>query len=180
MNLDNVQAEYQEEFDSVVDWCDRIYYSEFDKHFSDQRELFVKLKDKSKPITDTELESIIMEVPIHMFDVAEALNNFQMKYEILKLETKRKESTLAKESTESSETKRKEDAADKVIGDKVLLLAYSNVIARVEKEMSYSRELIMAAKKLYDRRTQVESANPISEQVSAGLPDYEPSKTYIK
>lgn len=180
MNLNDIQAQYQDDFDATTEWCENIYQLEFDAYFRDQQLLYSKIKDKSKPISDSELESIIMEVPIQMFDVAEALNNFQMKYEILRLELKRKESKLAKESTESSETKRKEEAADEVVGDKILLLAYSNVIARVEKQISYSRELIMAAKKLYDRRTQVESANPISEQVHEALPDYSPSKTYIK
>lgn len=181
MNLQDICNEYQDDFNSITEWCDNIYEKRFSTYFVDQRNLSTRLKSKTKPISDEELEFILMEVPLHMFDVSEALNNFQMEYEVLKLEVKGKETRLAKESKESSETKRKESASEQIIADKILLLAYSNVLARVEKEISYSRELIMAAKKLYDRRTQTENANPISEQVSTGLPDYQPSnKQYIK
>lgn len=181
MDLNMICDEYQEDFNSITEWCDKIYEKRFSAYFTDQRELSNRLKSKTKPISDDELEFILMEVPLNMFDVSEALNNFQMEYEVLKLEVKGKETKLAKDSTESTETKRKEFAAEQVIGDKILILAYNNILARVEKEISYSRELIMAAKKLYDRRTQTECANPISEHVSLSLPEYQPAtKQYVR
>ena len=68
--------------------------------------------------------------------------------------------------------------------DKILILAYDNLITRVEKEMSYSRELIMSAKKIYDARRNTEQSNPVSEVNSKqnDLPDYYSStsgKQYI-
>ena len=68
--------------------------------------------------------------------------------------------------------------------DKILILAYDNLITRVEKEMSYSRELIMSAKKIYDVRRNTEQSNPVSEVSSKqnDLPDYYSStsgKQYI-
>lgn len=180
LNLQEVENSYSDDLSSTVQWCDEIYESNFSKFFKEQRELFSRLKSKSRPITDTELEWILTEVPMNLFDVSEVLNTFQMKQEVIKLQSKQKESELIRSSTEPSDSKRREEASSKLLEDKVLLLAYSNVISRVEKEMSYSRELIMSAKKIWDGRRTTEHSNPVGDvDPGQNLPDYT-GKSYIK
>ena len=184
VNLNKKAEEYAEDLDSTVEWCDSIYESQFSKFFKDQRDLFDRLKSKSRPITDTELEWILTEVPMNLFDAAESLNTLQMKQEIIKLQSKQKESELIKNSKESSDSKKREEASLQTLEDKILLLAYSNIICRVEREMSYSRELIMSAKKIWDGRRNTEKSNPIGD-VNPGedLPEYNATsknKSYIK
>lgn len=181
-NLTDIQSQYDADLDATEQWCNEIYESQFSRFFSTQRKLFDRMKSKSRPITDTELEWILTEVPMNLFDASEVLNTFQMKEEVIKLQLKHKEVELMKQSKESSQDRKREAVSDELLGDKVLLLAYNNVISRVEKEMSYSRELIMSAKKIYDRRKETEQSNPVSEvSTKDDLPDYMPSpKTYIK
>lgn len=183
IDLNNIQRSYSADLDSIQSWCDEIYETKFAEYFKSQRELFNRLKSKSRPITDEELEWILTEVPMNLFDVSEKLNSFQMNQEIIKLELKGKESELLKSCQESSQDKKRESVSNQLIGDKILLLAYNNVLARVEREMSYSRELIMSAKKIYDRRRETEHSNPVSE-INPGddLPDYSniSNKRYIK
>lgn len=181
IDLVKTQDMYKDDIDATVDWCDEIYEKQFSSFFKDQRDLFSRLKSKSRPITDTELEWILTEVPMNLFYASEALNTLQMKQEIIKLQSKQKENEIIKSSNESSEAKKREEANQKTLEDKVLLLAYSSVLSRVEREMSYSRELIMSAKKIWDGRRNTERSNPVNEvNPTNELPDYVPGKSYIK
>ena len=184
-SLDEISKEYADELDGLDDWVQSTYDSVFSKYFINQRSLHEKMLDVDKPITDSELESIMVDIPLQLFSVSEVLNNFRLKCEAIKLHIKDKEYNIVKDkSIDSSETKRKEYAAHTVLEDKFLLSAYESVIARVEKEMSYSRELVMSAKKIWDGRKV--NNNPIGEvnpeEDCEELPEYKPvriSKAYI-
>ena len=176
LNLKAIEQRYADDLKSVSDWCDETYAESFQPYFKDQRALFSRLKSKSRTITDAELEWILTEVPVNLFEVAESISALQTSQEVLKLSIKRREADIAKVSTESSESKRKEYAALETIDDKILLLAYGNLLTRVEKEMSYSRELIMSAKKIWDARKRTEESNPVSEISPTELPEYNQTK----
>ena len=173
MNLFEVESKHSEDLSAVDSWCDEIYQKNFSKYFSDQRSLFDRLRSKSHPITDQELEWILTQVPVNLFDASEKLSKLQTYQEVLKLNVKKKE----------TKCRRTEDNEDEIFEDKVLLLAYSSILTRVEKEMSYSRELIMSAKKIWDSRRRTDASNPVSEMSSVdNLPDYSVSiknKSYI-
>ena len=49
-------------------------------------------------------------------------------------------------------TKRQEAAAQITAGDRLLSSVYTIISERVDKQVSFSRELIMSAKKLWDAR----------------------------
>lgn len=103
--------------------------------------------------------------------------------EVVKLKRKEKRSKSYMQSSARNDVGRSADADASVVEDDILLLAFSTIIQRVENEISFCRELIMGAKKVYDRRKATESASPINPPMGAGvkhdLPDY-PSQTYIK
>ncbi len=180
MNLNDIAKKYSEDVDAVNDWSNEIYDENFKCYFDGQRKLFERLKSKDRPITDTELEWILTQTPINLFYASEKLNNIQTQSEIIKLEVKHKQLEAKKASLEKSDTAKSQEAEDAVIEDKILLIAYDAILSRVDREMAYSRELIMSAKKIYDRRKGTEQSNPVSEikPVHQTLPDY--GKEYIK
>lgn len=187
MSLSQCRERYDESITGMRDWCSNMYDSIFAKYFDSQRSISLSIRSNLRPISDDELEKILTEVPMNLFDASEALSSIRTESEIIKLEVKRRELEAVKNSQESSEVKRKEEAAILTTEDKILLMAYDNLITRVEKEMSYSRELIMSAKKIWDSRKG--GLNPVSE-VNPSLPDYDyhsttgsnpcEHKTYIK
>lgn len=177
--LVNCRNQYLGSIEGMKAWCEDIYNTRFSSYFRDQRDIGSSIRSKSRPISDEELEKILTEVPMNLFDVSERLSELRTESEVIKLEVKRKEIELAKISSETTEVKRKEEAAVLTTEDKILLMAYDNIITRVEKEMSYSRELIMSAKKIWDGRKS--TTNPVGE-ITSNLPDYNYSqnKSYIK
>jgi len=177
IDLNSIVSENFEDTNAVVSWCSEIYDEKFAEFFLDARVLFEKLQSKSHPITDDDLSQILMDIPMKLFDVSEVLNQFRLNYEVVKLKNKQKESNLIKSSSESTASKRKIDAELKMISDKILVLAFDSVITRVENEISFCRELIMSAKKLWDARRKSEQSNPVSEVTE--LPDYH-ATSYIK
>lgn len=181
--LSSVSEYYRANMDDVLLWCDSIYQSEFAEYFDSERTLYSKLKSKQKLITDGELEDILTTLPLQLFSVSEHLSNLRIKYEVVKLGIKEKVAFAEKSSSASTATARKEEANTSVIEDQLLSLAYATLIDRVEKEISFSRELIMSAKKIWDARRRTDTVNPVSEGTLATpsdeLPRYVPG-AYIK
>lgn len=179
INLDSINAQHQEDLESVNTWCDNLYEERFASHFKGVRELYDRLKSTDHPITDEELMWILTELPIELFNVSTCLNEFVTNYEVLKLKIRKKETQIRLDLPES---RRKDAIFSDTFEDKLLLSAYNSVATRVDRELAFSRELIMGAKKVWDSRRHTEDTNPISE-VNPGddLPDYCPtSKTYIQ
>lgn len=175
INIHSTLITYQGDIDAVNEWCEEIYTDKFAIYFSRVRELYQRFKSNSTPISDSELEEILTVVPLELFSVSEALNKFRVSYDTIKLGKKARKCQLAKSSEESSEAKRNAEAELLTTEDEILLVAFAAVITRVENEISFTRELIMSAKKLWDRRRNTESANPISDVVvdtSDELPAY--------
>ena len=165
-----IAEEYHEDMQTMSRWCDELYEQKFASHFSKMRELYSKLKlESGTTITDPELEWAITSFPLELFTVSESLNAVRLDYEMVKLKNKDKRSKVS-------------DRGDLLEND-IILAAYASVITRVENEISFSREFIMGAKKVWDSRRRVEKP-PIDEVVprtQVDLPDYYPTKqTYIQ
>lgn len=184
MNMKELYGKYKEDVDSVSDWCDDMYNTSFSSHFNLVHSLHERMLSKSHPITDDELRSILIDLPLELFEVSEEMNKLQIQIEVIKMRIKQMEKEYTHRSTESTATKRAEEGAFAVLEDKLLLTAYNSVASRVEKEISFSRELIMGAKKVWDGRRSTESANPIGPNSYDSLPNYDPQSTgssyYIK
>ena len=173
IKLAEIVAEMQPDIDSVNEWVDEIYNKYFSGYFADQHEYYKRLKSKDRPITDAELEDILTTMPLELFSVSEALSQFKISEEVVKLKVKETEIENFKNSQQSSETKRKEEAANSVLEHKLLITVYEAVAERVGKEISYSRELIMGCKKIWDGRRATDNSNPVGNVVNEGdLPDY--------
>lgn len=163
----------EDDIQEVIDWCDETYDTNFAPYFEDVYSLRKELDSKSHPITDESLERILTYVPIQLFSVSEMLSKFTLSLEVLKLKMKETEHEVAKNSTASTATKRQEEAAISILGDKLLITAYQSILTRVEKEMSYTRELIMGAKKVWDARRRTDGSMPVGEIDSSDY-DYRP------
>jgi len=170
IDLKRLHAEFEADITSVTSWCEEIYQDTFSHFFTEGRQLFARLSNKEHPITDEELTWILIQLPIQLFGVAEALNKFKISFEVVKLSNKRRESLLIELSLETSASKKQQDASEKSLEDKLLATAYSTVIDRVYSENSFCRELIMGAKKIWDSRRHTDNSNPIGEVDP--LPDY--------
>jgi hypothetical protein len=170
IDLKKLHKEYEADIDSVTEWCNEIYLQRFDGFFADYRILFKRFSSKDHPITDAELTTILMNLPVTLFDISEELNKFQISQEVVKLKNKQREQDLINNSIETTATKKKELASYNSIDDKILAIAYTSITERVSSEISFCRELIMSAKKIWDSRRNTEQSNPIGE--IDPLPDY--------
>lgn len=181
IDLNTLQSELTEDMDAVKIWQNTVYQEHFEKYFQSPRDMFRRLKSKASPITDDELSWILIDLPLHLFDASEALNQFQLYQEVVKLHTKRKESDAFQNSNAKTISNKKEEATITVLEDKLLIKAYESIITRVNEEISFCRELIMGAKKIWDARRKSEEANPVSPQdiPKSELPDYT-IKQYVK
>ncbi len=169
IDMSRILAKSQEELSPIVELYESLYRDIFAKYFDSQHELFGRLKSKFKPVTDEELENILTMTPLNLYAVAEELNKFRLNVEVLKLRIKTSESNL-KNLDKTSELW--VEVNNQMIDDKLLCSVYDKLILRVESEVSFSREFIMAAKKIWDGRRQTDAVNPISPvETSADLYD---------
>lgn len=170
--MTTIVNKYQDDMDAVNDWCDEIYNEKFASFFDKVRQLYNKFQDREKPITDTELEDIMTNLPLELFSVSENLNNLRASCEVVKLKRKEKRITAVRNSAGKNDTARNQDADMEVLEDDILLLGFSTIIQRVENEISFCRELIMGCKKVYDRRRSTENVHPVGV---SDIPEYTPA-----
>lgn len=145
---------YKEDTDSVTHWIQSEYEERFSEYFKPVRCLSSVFLNEYTPISDDKLEEILTVVPLELFSVAEELNSLKLKYEVVKLRNK--------------ETQESED----IISGQLIAKSYQTLIERVEREISYCRELIMSAKKIWSARKQSETIGVPAESVEPELPEY--------
>lgn len=149
----------KEDFDAADKLVEDIYNRYFLPYFQKEVEMHNRFKDVDVPINDTELSWIITALPLELFSAANALSQFKQHNEIVKLKIKQRKG------------KDKDPDPDGLSEEyKLMSIIYSSVISRVEQEMSFSKELIMGAKKVWDARRSGEQA-PIGEVVPAPEPE---------
>ena len=174
--------EYSSDTYSIQSYCDELYTANFEEYFSSVRDLYERLKSKSRVISDSELEDILTNLPMNLFVAAEALNRFRLEYEVIKLKNKAKKDWLTRDlysevaSLDCSVSDKKEyvnrSLSSAMLEYEILLCAIGSLISRVENEMTFSKELIMSAKKIWDSRRSAETSNPVSPVDSSKLPEY--------
>ena len=174
--LDNLAADSE----TALKFCEDSYNSKFGEYFSEARDMFKRLQSKTRPITNEELQWILIDLPIKLFEVSERLNSFRVLYEVAKINLKQREVEVGydEDAKAMKAAERKEYVASQTVGDRIIITLYDSIIDRVEREISYSRELIMGAKKIWDSRFKTDTVNPVTE-VSERLPNYTESKSYI-
>ena len=185
IDLNSVNNSHMNEITSATQWTDAQYRQYFGKYFNHLTDLREKLQDKDVPITDQELEWILTTLPLNLISASEQLANLKTMQEAIKYNIKKNEHDLVvttMEIEECSETKAKEKVAVKLADDRFLVAAYDSLYERVSRQITFSKELIMSCKKIWDARRNSEQ-NTMPSVSEADLPEYqEPNKpsTYIK
>lgn len=186
--LKNILDSMSADIAAVKEWADELYHTNFNAYFQSVRSLYVRFQSNEKPVTDAELEEILTSVPLQLFTVSEALSQFKINKEIVNMKAKQLEAELVANSSASTKTDKKEEAATATLDYKLVQTVLSVVITRVENEISFSRELIMGAKKIWDSR-RANSSIPTGmvipeDEDPEALPGYDsvkqPKKRYIQ
>ena len=174
---------YSEKLDEICAVRDELYEEIFAELFSRVTELYQRFKSEVRPITDEELETILTELPLRLFTVSERLADIRMRMSVTKLENKHKRIALIQtysiepEYEGLSQTAVRELVStrvdDEMRDDEIAVMVYSSLIDRIEGELSFSRELIMGSKKLWDARRS-NATNPVAPVVPE-LPEYIPT-----
>lgn len=175
--------------EKIIEYIDETYNTIFGQLFSKMEEVGRNLAEQ-KSISDSELEYILVSLPLDLMQISEKLNDIRMILETLKLKHNDLKQDALNKYNEWYEGKAKHagcsasafvNSAGPVRDSELYQKILSNIITRVESRLSYSRELIMGAKKIWDARRATEQIMPIGELDIDKLPEYTPPKqTYIK
>lgn len=164
----------KDEIEATMD----IIQTEYDKRFADTfkkvKEIYKRMQSEVRPINDTELGWVLVDLPMLLFDVSEQVSQLKAAYEVGKLSCKEKLHTFVEQSTAKTVALKQIEAEAKLSEYKADLVIYHTLIQRVENEIDLARELIMGAKKIWDSRRKTEQVNPI-----APVPEYKAPKTPI-
>lgn len=173
-----VQENYAEYIDDIQSWVDEQYAEHFKDCFDSVRNIHKTMQSSSRTISDSELEWILTELPMMLFSISEDLNRVRLDAEVIKLRKKTVKSDFDKlasemvENKELAKTEVKNWVDTALVDHDILISAYTSLISRVETEISFSRELIMGCKKIWDSRRKTESSNPVGEVVPSEMPNY--------
>lgn len=179
MNFTCIESQYQQDIDVVIQYQNEIYDNMFSKEFLEVKRLSDMIKKSGyRSPSDEVLEIILMDVPLKLFDVAEKLNQLELTLQVLKLKLKEKKIELKHDENVSNmnSSQISEFISVNTIEDELMISIYSKLIERVNSQISYSKELIMSAKKLWDRRKDAESAMPVAPVDPAAVP-YNPNES---
>lgn len=161
MNLQKTLEAISADIDEVNEWAENEYNKYFLQYFKGESELYNRMKSNSDPILDTELEWILTSLPLELFSVTEQLSKLRTAQEVIKLHIKQTERNYIQDpNSPGSQTQKKEDASALTAEDKLLVTVYDSIIERVTREMTFSKELIMSAKKIWDARRNDGTLNP--------------------
>ena len=156
---------YEPDIDGVISWANTVYEKTFSTYFDGVRELYLRMQNSLYAITDNELEWILVDLPLNMFTASENLNNLRLEFQLMKLKKNEIKST-------NSVSMSKEELINAMLPHELLIASYETVIERVQNELSFSRELIMGAKKIWDSRRSSETMLPTAPVVPEDLPEY--------
>lgn len=152
MNLQKRLEALYTEVTEVNEWAESEYQKYFASYFKGEQDLYNRMKSKDDPITDQELEWILTDLPLELFSVTEQLSKMKIAQEVIKVSIKEKERDYIASATEGSMTQKKEEASALTLEDKLLVDVYDSIMERVSRQMTFSKELIMSAKKIWDTR----------------------------
>lgn len=157
-NISNAVNALKDDFKAADDVVDEIYANYFAKYFAKEAKMYERFQDANNSITDAELEWIITSLPLELMAASDALSQFKQHNEIIKLTIKQRKNQTQEEIDNEY---------------RLMSIVYNCVINKVEHKLSFSKELIMGAKKVWDARKRTEQ--PAIPEVN-NLPDYTPIK----
>ena len=172
---------YKEDLQEVSLMADEIYEQNFSSFFQVQRDLASSLK-QGDDISDSELQDVLISAPLRLFEVSESLNRFRLSLEVLRTRIKSNKREVERKIKEAyfdqdmkiTQAELAKEVEEETAADDMLIKLYEFAIKRVENEMSYSKELIMSAKKIFTARS--ESIMPVAEVDEEKFKQYEDKK----
>jgi hypothetical protein len=180
---------YSSDPEKIIAFIDKTYNNIFGELFSKMEEVGRSLAEQ-KPISDSDLEYILVSLPLDLMQISEKLNDIRMINETLKLKHSDLKQDALNKYNDWYEGKAKHagcsatafvNSSSDVRNSELYQKILSNIITRVADRLSYSRELIMGAKKIWNARRATEQLMPVGELDIDKLPEYAPPKqTYIK
>lgn len=164
-DISNALAILKEDFESADNLVDEIYIKYFDVYFRKETELYAKFRNEDSVVSDKDLEWILISLPLDIKMASSALAQFKQHNEIVKLKIKQRKGK-SKEATDEP------DGLDEEF--KLMSIIYTSVITRVELDITFSKELIMGAKKIWDarRRSDETPVGEIIKDTVSELPEY--------
>lgn len=166
LDISNAVEALKDDFNAADGLVDEIYDKYFASYFNRTVEFDSLFENKEVPITDDQLEDIMVGLPLDLIKASSALAQFKQHNEIVKL-------TIKQRKKAKSDLPWDQDMDTEYA---LMSIVYSAVIARAESQISFSKELIMSAKKVWDARKRTESTVPIRES-AVDLPEYPEYKT---
>lgn len=182
-DLDNAKAQYEDDTSSVLEFANEIYDKNFADDFYIVDTLYDTMSKTPRKITDDELEEILTTLPLDMIHVSSSISELKLRREVVKLKNKETRRKLQKQITQdydqslsgySATAKKAEIDAEltsQMVAYEILLSAYDAVIAKVEGKVSFSKEMIMSCKKVWDARRSAEAV-PMGVAQEDTLPEY--------
>lgn len=153
MDLQKTLDKLSPDISEVNEWVESEYNKYFAGYFKGEVDLYKRMKSSESPLTDEELSWILTDLPLELFSVTEQLSKLKTAQEVIKLHIKQTEREYIKDpNNEGSQTQKREDAAALTLKDKLLVDVYDTLAERVSRQMTFSKELIMSAKKIWDAR----------------------------
>lgn len=175
VDRDKFTDKYSSEIDSVSDWSDEIVNA----CMGDTLTEIFSIQDRmnsSHEITMNELTWVLFDLPIQLIHISEALSKIQLSLETIKLTKSHNETEFANDikrqsnNSKISATELKQIVASEFYGDNIGIVVYESSISQIERYISLSKELIMGAKKIWQRRVDTEEVNPVMPVEE--LPEY--------
>lgn len=179
-NVADMDKTFMQEIGDITDWVNSQYRDYFGDVFSFLDDLSARFQSEYVPVSDSDLERIMTDLPLMLIDASERLNAYKLKSEAIKLKIANVE--YAASEAVSGGTKQERDKYVKVssMNYKLLQCAYSSLIDLVDRKLVYSKELIMGAKKVWTDRKQADPATIAAENPDSGVDSLPEYKTYIK
>lgn len=182
MNLSDNANRVRTEIESTT----QVYIDNIHDELAQVYSLASKLNPDGTPVSDKDLEYILMDLPLKLFTVSEYLAKLSGMVEALKIENTQKEIDIRSnvagqiacgEKYTQQDMKTLIDSA--LIENKATIVCLNTAIKQIEKQLTYCRELIMSAKKIWDARRRTENIMPVSESNIEDLPEITRNQ-YIK
>ena len=156
---------YASDFYEINKWCDAMYEATgADAIFSHVNQIYSSISEDPDKISEIDLAWILLVLPMEIISVSESLNKLRAEHSVVKLRQKEIRIVIQNKYEDNPSMKERELADHKVVE-----IAYDSVIKKLENQISFSRELIMSAKKIWDSRRSSENVMPVSEN---DLPEY--------
>lgn len=163
MNKDEFLSQYKDAINSTSEWSNELVSNCMGNTLDEIFNIHKRLQSTHE-ITMSELEWILSDLPIQLIYIAENLSKLQLSLETVKIVKSKNEMQSSNElkarGIKAAEIK--EIVQEQFIDDKIGIVVYESAISQIEKYISLSKELIMGAKKIWQRRISTEEVNPVS------------------